>query len=788
MKRLTIFRNAVAKLIPCAFLNKFPFMAHSIFACVLVCFSISNSYALINITEEQNIFNISTGNYQWIISKNKFDVLNSASINDTKIINGGQVSVDFLGSTSFFSPPSKIFKGNNWVEVRGWADQNKNLWYIARYQFYDNNPLIGISLTVTDRHDKTKTEAQWHPSWKERLLSNLHVNLNSVATLPNNNYIQHNSHSGASKSDPFIEVISRSGSPYKWKKSNPSYVKSKNQLQHANVGKSENSIIWHLKYRGKADLEASFNPFPKGRTDLIANNISYIIKHADGIDKIKVDFQKKSPLQLGQYTLDEHSTVTLLDSGNSGILLADSITIKPENDTNHKIIRVGTKLEDNILQAESLTLLVQNLWKNHPIEVYSTEHNIGIRAIKEPTILMGGMGKTFDIGISIEGKANDALALFNAPPSTLPDFKHWNEIDGLITHSNKYISVLNKVGKIVDTQDHEYDNFGWKNWGDFQISPNYTDKKSGVPVENWGALQYDLTTGLLLAWINTKDPKLWLRAKAAVRHSMDIHMVKFMPFRDKFSGASHRKGGCPLAESHICTEPVFDFSFDWRGLLLYSLITNEKWARDVAQMQIDNSAFIAKTRKGYLLKGGRPTAWLLRALIYGVKYFPEGTHYLSNNTETQMPLGSSYKKILDEVMDDLIALIIKNKKFPGTQPVWSGQGIETLIEYYQLTGNKQAKKAIILAVDHLMSSTRNNKGILEFMYKEPTQKWVPSSNYGWLWLSSITYAYNLTKDKKYQKFGDLVYQQSMKNMSTDPSIRGWTSVLGFPWLYVKERL
>ena len=751
---------------------------------IYILFSIflaSNSFAAIDIVEDGNAFHVTSDKYSWLISKNEFNVIKNASVNGNTVIDGGQVSVDFLGSTSIFGVPSQFLTGQNWVELRGWADESKNLWYIARYQFYDNNPLVALSLTVTDRHDSTKTEGQWHASWKQRIISNLHIKLDSTATLPDRRYIQHNSYSGASTSESFVEVISRTGVPFKWKKSHS----STNQLRHPNVGNSENKVIWHLKHDGNANLEASFTPFPAGRPDLIASNISYIVKHADGIDTVNVDLQNTSPIQLGQYNFDEDSTVTLVDTGNIGVMLADSITIKSLNNTVEKIIQLGEKLEDNVLQVAPLTLLVQDLWKNHPIEVYSTANNIGIKAIKDPTILMGGMGKTFDIGISIEGNANNALALFNSPPLTTPDLSNWNNIDGLIVSSPEFLGLLGKINQIVDNRDNLDDNFGWKNWGDYQIGNNYTNS-SGVPIEDWASLQFDLPTGLLLTWLHTKDPQLWLRAKAAIRHGMDIDIVKFMPFRDKYAGATHRKGTCPAAESHICSEPVIDFSFNWRGLLLYHLITGEEWAKDVAQMQIDNSAYIAKTRKSFLLEGGRPAAWVLRALIYGEKFFPEGTRYLSANTETPMPAHSSYRAILDDVMTDLIASIIDIKKFPGHQPIWAGQGIETLAEYHQITGSNDAKTAITLAVDYLITSSRDNNGVLEVMYNENTQTWVPLSNYGWLWLSSVAYAYDLTKDQKYLDFGDKLYQQSIINFKNEKSIRPWTSVIGFPWLYIKR--
>ena len=756
-------------------------------AFLLTSLAASTSYASINITEDAKEFRIVSGKYNWLISKEQFSVIKNASIDENIIINGGQVNVDFLGSTTTFAPPSEFLNGNDWIEVRGWADQPKNLWYIARYQFHDNNPLLGLSLTITDRHDKTKTEGQWDPSWKERKISNLHIKLNSALTVPNNNYIQYNSHSGSSISDPFVEVVSRSGSPYQWLKSTRSIFNGAYQLEHNNIGAGENQIIWHLKHNGEANLEASFIPFSGGSAYLAAKNISYVIKHANGIDNVKIDSQEKPPIQLGKYVLDENSTVTLMDDGNSGILLADSITVKPINNTNEKIIRVGERLADNVLHASPMTLLVQNLWQNHPIEVYSKSQNIGVITIKEPTIFMGGMGKTFDIGISIEGNPDNALTLFNSPPLTAPNLDNWNNIDGLTTHSTEFFNLLNKIGEIVDTQDNNKDNFGWKNWGDFQIGTSFINSNA-EPMEDWGSLQIDLPTGLLLTWLNTKNANVWLRAKAAVRHSMDIDIVKFMPFRDKFAGAAHRKGACPLAESHICTEPVFDYNFGWRGLLLYHLITGEIWAKDVAQMQIDNSAYIAKTRKTYLLKGGRPAAWVLRALIYGTKYFPEGTRYLNENTETPMPTGSSYETILTDVMTDLIALTIEQKKFPGFQPVWSGQGIETIAQYHQLTGNTDAKNAVILAVDHLIASARINNSKLEFMYDENIQQWVNASNYGWLWLSPIAYAFELTKDQKYKDFGDLVYEHSVKNMENETTIRPWTSVIGYPWLYIKTMI
>ena len=79
----------------------------------------------------------------------------------------------------------------------------------------------------------------------------------------------------------------------------------------------------------------------------------------------------------------------------------------------------------------------------------------------------------------------------------------------------------------------------------------------------------------------------------------------------------------PRARSHIGAEPIVDQGFAWRSLLLYYALTGEEWARDLAKQNIDRLVYYATTRPKFVLDGGRPTAWMLRAALAGAEWFPE---------------------------------------------------------------------------------------------------------------------------------------------------------------------
>ena len=198
-------------------------------------------------------------------------------------------------------------------------------------------------------------------------------------------------------------------------------------------------------------------------------------------------------------------------------------------------------------------------------------------------------------------------------------------VDGSLARSpigDRYDALLKIFAAHYREDLERMDSFGWRNWGDYQIGTSYSDK-SGIVVEDWANEQYDLPNGLLMAWLRTGDPALWRYAQASVRHLMDLDLVKFNPFQDKLNGLVYRKGEMRRQRSHFDAEPITDQGFAFRSLLLYYQLTGEVWARDLAKQNIDRLVFYATTRPQFVLNGGRPTAWMLRAALAGAEWFPQ---------------------------------------------------------------------------------------------------------------------------------------------------------------------
>jgi hypothetical protein len=325
----------------------------------------------------------------------------------------------------------------------------------------------------------------------------------------------------------------------------------------------------------------------------------------------------------------------------------------------------------------------------------------------------------------------------------------------------------------------DMDNFGWRNWGDYQIGVSYTNDH-GI-TEDWANLQYDLPGGLLLAWIRTGDPALWRLAQASVRHLMDLDLVKFYPFKDRLNGLVYRKGEMPRSRSHIAAEPLTDQGFAFRSLLLYYRLTGEEWAADLAKQNIDRLVYYAATRPRLLLNGDRPTAWILRSALAGADNFPgDPTH--------------NYQAIADGIVDQLVGYYRANHRLPGAQPVWQGQMIEGLAEYHRRTGRADVAEVIVSHVRHLLTDCTRGRpdGRYEFTYCHtpgggdcPVAQWTDEDNYPFLWLSGIAYAHKLTNDPFFKKWADTLFAYGEARMRDHPDLRSWTSVLAYPHLFLE---
>ena len=778
-------------------------LAH--FITVLLVWS-SPTLAAIEIDESDKNFEINSGSYQWTISKTRFSVIERASDDGRLRLEGGEASADFLGNTSTFGPPNEFLQGSDWVELRGWADESKNLWYVARYRFFDSQPYLHLALSLMDRHEGFATEGPGDDYWRDRTLSNYKVSLHTTDTLDVRYFRQTSSFTGHQVGvDPEVVVEANEGAPFKWQRvSNGSQI----ELTHSVTENPDrasgrfNSVTWIPSYTGRAKLTATLTPDPSYRQ---GEDVLYIVQHQDGVENLTLD-QDKSELELGTYNLNRDSAISLFTESRSNLasaVRAKSLRVEPEQDG---VFEVGfTRLPDDALKVGDYVLGVVDLWQNWPIDVYSSERSLNVRAVAEPTNWSGGIGYTLDLAIVIDSaKGEDAMTAITSPPPnpSLPSW--WSPFDGTLASHDAYDRLVARAAASIHAADERTDNYGWRGFGDYQIGGNFA--RDGERLVNSGGLQYDLSTGLLLAWLRTGNEWLWHRARAAIRNQMDVNMAKFYPFAPKRSGHLRRKGRCSLLREGSCQEPIPDFGYGYRGFLLWHHLTGEAWVKDLARQNVDAHAFFSARSGGtqrsitdWLLKtGNRPGAWILRGLFTGAEVFPEGNQGFENaDPGVHLPRGTSYGAVLNEQLSALLPII--NQKvghYPSAQPVWSAQGLEALSMAYLAPGSPfrspELKQAILKTCDDLANSVRWSGGAYEYVYRREGDEvldWSSEVNYGWLWLSGLAGCAVIGGDDSFDKLADDLFDHMVSYFQAQPeiTIREWSAILAFGGYYLEQR-
>lgn len=777
-----------------------------LFAAIVMALILPKSALALEISETAERFKVTSGDYQWSVSKTAFTVIDRASHKDIAKFEGGEARVDFLGGTSSFGAPSVFLSGENWVELRGWADQSKQLWYVARYRFFDNQPFAHLALSLMDRHDSFTTDGPWDDYWADRVLSNYQVSLHTTSDLDGRYFTQMSSFSGREVGvDPDIIVYANEGAPYHWRRDLSAdgleLIHDVSEDPNRSLGRT-NSVTWVPGYTGRARLTALVTP---GFDYQSAEDVVYEIQHRGGVERLLLD-QNSSEVEIGSFDLDQDSAISVFTESTSiqnGVVRARALRVEPENGEPFEI--QFKRLPDDVLKDSGYALGVVDLWQHHPIEVFSGNRSLSVNAIAEPARWMGGIGLTLDLAIIMEAdRSDDAMKAIKGPPATrsLPDW--WSPFDGSLANHESYDRVIANASSSIMTADSIDDSFGWRGYGNYQIGVSYSWEN--VAYQNWGGLQYDLATGLLMGWMRTGDEQLWHRARAALRHQMDLAMTKFYAYAPKRSGHLLRKGECPKDNLVTCQEGIPEFGYGYRAFLLWHHLTGEAWAKDLAQQQIDALAYFGARSGGTVRsitdwlveEGSRPGGWILKALITGATVFPDGTKgYEKAGEWVRFPKGTSYEQLLGELLNAYIPYINDDiGHYPSAQPVWSGQAIEAFaMAYLGFNGRFRSeglKQAIIASCEDLFASMRWEGGRYEFVYDregDNVLEWTGEPNYGWLWLNAFSSCASIEGEERFAETADDLFDVILSHFqSTDEiSIREWSSLLGFGGYYLEKK-
>lgn len=737
------------------------------------------------------VLRVATGELEATIGLRDFSVAVDAG--KERRLESMQVEVDVGGRTLRITRVDEHQHGPDWVELRGWVDRDQALGYVLRLQFFAQRKAVGAWLSVFDRQVGHPTSDRWDRYWQSRRFGPVAVRL----AVPGNGLQEHVVHrtsfdGGRPGIDPEFDAQVGAGLAA-W--SSRPVEDGSVQLEHAVDGSGGTRLVVRPRREGRFRLallqEPLFNPYPA------ANALPILVRHAGGETRVVVDQAlRRNPL--GEFELGLDSEVVVEAAGGEGDIAVFGALELADGNAVHRV--AARRRGGEVLRSRRFALWIPDFWRKHPIEARSEMDALAWRGVLEPALLLGGSGFSLDFALDLEADRKQAPSLerlAGAPVRrTLPEW--WSPLDGVVTGSPAYRSLLGKVGEALRGSGDLLDSHGWRDAGDYEIGPSYIAE--GEAYRDWAGLQYDLGTGLLLEWLHTGDEALWQRIRIAARSSLDTQVAKFEPYNQKRSGAGLRKGTCSTAQATLCREPIPEYNYHARFLLLYGHLADEAWPREVARMQIDNSAYFARTRTPWLLRSSRPLAWAIRNLVYGARLFPEGTRYNGQREYgyPAMPVGTSYSTLLRELLLQIVPMIESAGHLPEEQPVWQGQVVESLAIAAEsgllddALAARTAAAARLAAAHFLRESLRREGGRFRMKYSESPEEWVDADAYAGLWLTPLAWAAQPEGPVQLARVEELARWMVGRYNAEDAQFnvanpRGYSAVLSFP-VYGFDRL
>jgi hypothetical protein len=236
---------------------------------------------------------------------------------------------------------------------------------------------------------------------------------------------------------------------------------------------------------------------------------------------------------------------------------------------------------------------------------------------------------------------------------------------------------------------------------------------------NWGNLEYDLASGMLIQYLRTGERRFFLRGEQAARHHIDVDIVHATNSHLKNPWGAPPKAGEMWVHclNHTggyftnATLPVSttyqmgysaDFGHVWiSGDLDYYYLTGDRHARDVALLAADAMASSMPTSYGTHIRGlGWPMILVLAA------YEATGdAKYLAAATRNWQVL----KKNLDpqrgwvvQLADDHCLHPRGGPRCQGNVPFMEGLTLGGLARYHRLTGDPEVLKAMTVGIDQMI--------------------------------------------------------------------------------------
>lgn len=641
------------------------------------------------------------------------------------------------------------------VGVRGWFlgedKQPTFLYYVARYHFHAGQREARLLLTVTDRHDRPAAEAQWDTRWDAQQINDLRLRIDLASPVrsvvlptpdtprplsrfeltPGTDQIRLSQPSSDSSRVSVVAgnrerdqkgYMEASGLNWLPRSDWPGFHGHDFLVQEPDGGRSHVRWVAPIPHAGLYKISVSLPNIPGYAAYLAAKGVTYEIRSSGGRTTRTVDQTAAGWVSLGTFDFADRVEVTLRATG-TGTVVADALMVQSTGAQPQAIAVVDRDRAAGWAYVSGghigMAFGVRDFWQNAPKDLVATADGrmeIGLLP-GGPHAIMGGLGKTHEIIFRPQaGNADDLTDIddsaFMEPPLHALAPADWyarthaigygmfHGASGQSPEERAYDALIDNTidprGPSLVTDVERRNWYGWRNYGDYEISPPYWTNDGAV--ENWANGMMDFATGALMQYLRSGRDAYWTVGRAAAWHLADIGLVKFAPFDAKNSGTVHRKGECLRSQSHVCQDPIAGQGFAHRSLSLLYDLTGDSWLRETAMMNADYAYNLSAPRlhrPSYLAAAGRDMGWILGALLAGYEQ-TGATRYLDMARQLfERKLVGQYDAATGAMINPAVDDEYAPAHAPMVQPWMVGITGDALIYYATVTGDARAADLVV---------------------------------------------------------------------------------------------
>jgi hypothetical protein len=412
----------------------------------------------------------------------------------------------------------------------------------------------------------------------------------------------------------------------------------------------------------------------------------------------------------------------------------------------------GTLFADHSDELGGLTATVYQAQQNYPKAVSAQSDGLTVSLVPErmePVVFWPGMAREQKVLFAFHPREttldeiNFVSTVYQMPdrPLLSPEvFQAAGVFENVfVTHKNQNAELA--LTAKADSKSHCY---GMLNWGDAPDG-GYTMQGRGDGEPVWTNNEYDYPHACALMYARTGVRRFLDYLLVSAKHQIDVDICHYSQDPLLLHGQYEH------SNSH-CASRVIVCSHQWvEGLIDYYHFTGELRALESAIGIGENVLRLLDAPK--LQKPGsanaRETGWALRTLTALYRETGED-HWLSkcewivgHFEEWKQEYGLWLSPYMDHTSIRVVFMI--------------SIAVCSLMRYYRVRPSEQIKKMMLDAVDDLVENARLENGL--FYYKElPSLK---RNGNNTIILEALSYAYELTGDKKYLEAGMKTFEVSM---------------------------